>query len=265
MRSSINELETNSGMFPVEGADPKKLLIARVWNFAEPIGLYGILLTTIWTTLSWPVPIIAVLLLWLLIFSPMVHYHYEKDLFLKPEQQNLGFYCAECRGFGSPRKYFRGDPAKNEPPLFKKHYRAIIIMLILFGVQFALAAAAFWNYPEFNSIMKSLHLSATDDAKLGLVCALLPILIVALFFGFSFLVRFDTLVKGALQSLIAFAIGVPSILVFSWIFTMVPALAFFPRGTEPFVARYGIGIPLIAIFAILFVGFAYVTWRDTPV
>ncbi len=267
MRSStIFELEGNSGMLAVEGANPKKLFNARLWNFIEPVGLYGIALVVMWTSMfkgTWYIIVLGVLVLWLLVLSPIAHYHYERDLFLKPEQQNLGFYCAECRGLGSPGRYFKGNPENKEPPLVKKHYRAIIILLALFGIQFSFALVAFWNYPEFDEIIAAIGLPVTNDSKLLIGVILVPVLLVALFFCFSFLVRFDTLIKGAKQSLIVIAMGIPLVLGFTWLFTLIPALPFFPSGSPPFVARYAIGIPLIALFAVLFTGFSLVTWRDS--
>ncbi|HME54543.1 MAG TPA: CPBP family intramembrane glutamic endopeptidase [Candidatus Lokiarchaeia archaeon] len=226
------DLEYSSGIAPIEGADPHKVKVARWWNFIEPISTYAAVIATMWLTgLKNPImyPIFGGLLIWLLVLSPMVHYWYEKDVFLEENQRNMGFYCMECRGFGSPVKYFKGDPEKGVPPLIKSQWKTIVTLLVLFGIMFVLAIMEFWNNSIFENLLtKTLHMTANDGNKALIAAALIAILLVVLFFGFSIVIRFDTLKKGAKHLILMFALGIPLVLVFTGIFILIPALPYFP-------------------------------------
>ena len=49
-------------------------------------------------------------LVWMFLLSPLVHYRYEKHIFLRPGQEahGLSLYFWEFRGLGNPVRYYQG-------------------------------------------------------------------------------------------------------------------------------------------------------------
>lgn len=257
--------ERHSGQVPIEGADPGKVLKARIWNFIEPIAIYAAILIVVWvsmldTSQIWMLVTLGGMLLWILIFSPMVHFMYEKDVFLPPERRNLWFYFFECRGMGSPKKYFFGDIerpviksrkalkakkkageeiASSKTPLWKRKKKTILILLILFAIQFSFAIVGYW--PEYMDILDDAGLPATAAVGIPVGIGLIALVLLALFAGFSLLIRFDTLKRAAKQLIIMISIGIPLILVFCVIFIYNPELPYFPQpqGSETVLDKFG--------------------------
>jgi hypothetical protein len=88
-------------------------------------------------------PAFGVLIAWTLVISPCVHYRFEKDLFLTKAQQRLGFwfYFFECRGLGSPLRYYL--PMHGEPPFIKKYWKTVLAVTLGIDVLFVCAMITF--------------------------------------------------------------------------------------------------------------------------
>ena len=55
----------------------KKMTTVRVINFVEPFIVMGLILLTIWTSnlkAVWMYPVFAIIILWILVVSPILHY-----------------------------------------------------------------------------------------------------------------------------------------------------------------------------------------------
>lgn len=220
--------EPNSGLVPIESANPKKVKYARIWNFIEPVIVYSIVLIVIWTSMLednqmfWVVPIFGVLILWVLIFSPLIHYNYEKDVFLREDQRNKWFYVFEARGLGSARKFFY--ETNGQPPLFKKYKKEILIMLIVLSIIGIFALISFKE--DYFEILSDIGLPTTPTVAILLGLAVLIIFNFVMFLGFSLMTRFDTLKKGLKHLLYMIGIGIPLVLFFSLIFYIFPDLPY---------------------------------------
>lgn len=220
--------EVNSGLIPIEGANSEKVKKARIWNFVEPIIAYAIVLIVIWTSMLeddqmyWVVPIFGVLILWVLIFSPLVHYNYEKDVFLREDQRNKWFYVFEARGLGSARRFFYA--VNGQPPLFKKYKKEIILMLSILSIIGILALISFQE--EYFEILSDIGLPATPAIAIILGFVVLIVFNFVMFFGFSIMTRFDTLKAGLKHALYMIGIGIPLVLFFSLIFYLFPSLPY---------------------------------------
>src|SRR6056297_1458862 len=119
--------------------DKDQIKRVRLINLLEPFIVYGITLATVWGTgmdesNPFLYPILGILVIWILFVSPWWHYEKlnEKEIFLYPDQRNLGFWYLECRGLGSPKKYWQKD--EDGVRGFVKHKDAIIKMLVLWDI-----------------------------------------------------------------------------------------------------------------------------------
>lgn len=230
--SFIWGVEENSGLVPIENADEKKLKVSRIWNFLEPIITYAITLIVVWVSmldesLWWMWASLGAMLIWLLILSPIVHFAYEKEVFLEKEDRNVWFYFFDCRGLGSARKYFFS--VNGEKPLIKKHLKEIIITLVVLGLIFALALVEFSE--EYGEILIDIGLSDNTATKVGVAAILLPIMLVVLaLLAFPIMIRLDTYKKALKQIVWTFVGGIPLILIFTLIFYLFPDLPWLDPG-----------------------------------
>lgn len=222
----------HSGLVPIEDADEKKVKIARIWNFLEPIITYAITLIVVWVSmldesLLWMWVSLGSLLIWLLIISPMVHYAYERDIFLKKEDRNIWFYFFDCRGLGSARRYYFS--VDGEKPHIKKYSKEIIITLAVMAVIFILALVEFTD--DYGEILVDLGLNPTTGTKILVAAILLPVMMAILaFLAFPVMVRFETYKKGLKQVIWTFVMGIPMILIFTLLFYVFPDLPWLDAG-----------------------------------
>ncbi|MHA1819950.1 MAG: CPBP family glutamic-type intramembrane protease [Promethearchaeota archaeon] len=217
--------DENSGLVPIEGADPKKVKIARIWNFVEAVVVYGIIMLVVWTSMleeDWMYPAFGIILIWLFLVSPYLHFRYEKDIFLKEEERNFFWFILEGRGIGSPRRYFFS--VRGEEPLIKKHIKLILSMALALVILGDLALVYYSD--KYYDVLTGWGLSATPTTAVLVALGLDVVLFFIFIIGFSVLVRFDTIKKGARHILIILAIGVVIILIFSYIFYLKPDLPY---------------------------------------
>ncbi|NIA13205.1 MAG: hypothetical protein GWP08_03930 [Nitrospiraceae bacterium] len=120
----------------------------RLWNLVEPFMTFAAILLIVWTsrmdpTLWWMWAGFSAILLWTLVLSPFVHWPYEKHLFLTDEQRRrgFGFYFFECRGLGSPMRYYRS--VLGEPPQIRQYWRTILACTVFVDLLFISAAITF--------------------------------------------------------------------------------------------------------------------------
>ncbi len=123
----------------------------RLWNFLEPSIEFGLIMAVIWisrmdTGVWWVRPSFGAILLWMLLISPIVHYRFEKDLFLTEEQKRRGvwFYLFESRGLGSPLRYYL--PILGERPQIFSHWKTILGCVAFIDLLFISACITF--HPE---------------------------------------------------------------------------------------------------------------------
>ncbi len=143
-------IDTGSGLLlqPDCGASDAYIRRVRVWNFIEPYLVFGLMMAAVWISgmdkhVWWFLPSAVVLCAWALILSPIVHYPFEKRLFLTLEQQRWGFafYFFECRGLGNPIRYY--FPMYGEPAYIIKYWKTVLGVLIFINLLFASALITF--------------------------------------------------------------------------------------------------------------------------
>jgi membrane protease YdiL (CAAX protease family) len=232
MFPSIWDNEPHSGLLALENADPKKLKKIRIANFIEPFIVYAIVLIVMWVTLleidTFLLTTYGILLFWVLFLSPIVHYHFERDSFLKPEDQNLWFWFWDCRGLGSARRYYFS--VNGELPYFKKYKKAVISMLAIIGSVFLIAVINFWE--EYMGILTDIGLTADVPTGIIVIAVLLPLILFILFLlGFPVMIRWDTLGKASRQLILSYILGVPFVLMFTLLFYFFPDLPWLTGGT----------------------------------
>jgi hypothetical protein len=142
-------IDENSGILVQKIAAPAGYIRRiRIWNLVEPGVVYGLIMLVVWTSMLdpkvwWMRPSFGVLLVWMLIVSPLLHYPFEKDLFLTPAQKRLGvwFYFFECRGLGSPLRYYL--PVDGQPPFIRKYWKTVLGVTLFLDVLFLCAMVTF--------------------------------------------------------------------------------------------------------------------------
>jgi len=181
----------DSAITPVAGADPERLRRVRIWNFLEPIAVFGAIMGIIWYTrlddaITWTKPVLGVLLAWVLVLSPIVHWPFEKNLFLRPEQRSFWFYFFECRGLGSPFKYYFGAPGQR--PYIITHWKIIAGLLLFQSILFASACITFHQDMLVKLHEQDMTLAGIILHRAALVAGIDLFLLLVLF---PFIVRLD--------------------------------------------------------------------------
>ncbi|HMF32307.1 MAG TPA: CPBP family intramembrane glutamic endopeptidase [Candidatus Lokiarchaeia archaeon] len=225
-KSVINRPRPSGDKLILTDADPRRVRRIELWNLLEPIIVMALVLTGAWTLAvqydygsPQVLPLLVGILLWALIFSPLVHYKYEKDLYLRPEDQNIWFYFFECRGMGSARRYFFS--VDGQPPLWKQNKKFIAIMLAIWAVWGVLALIGFKD--DYANILAKAHLGTDIGTMIGIGALLLAVVIPLLFVALSVLCRFDNLAENKNFVIIMFALIIPLLVVFNLIFQAVPS------------------------------------------
>lgn len=143
-------IDDDSGVLVQEGVLASKVKWIRIWNFVEPCAVYGLILLIIWTSMLdmkiwWVRPSLGVILAWLLVVSPVVHYPFEKDVFISECRRHrwgpFWFWFFECRGLGSPFKYYL--PLDGERPYIIKYWKTILGVTLFIDLLFVSACITF--------------------------------------------------------------------------------------------------------------------------
>ena len=174
--TEVNICEDSGIVLMNEDADPNYVKKIRLWNLLEGFLVYGLILLIVWasmldTSLWWMWAGLGGLLIWTLILTPIIHYKYEKDLFLTEEQKERGiwFYVFECRGLGSAKRYFFS--VDGEEPNIKRHYKTLIALTIFIDILFI---ALFVEYDDVaNEILGGLATNVAIKVLLEIVVILI--------------------------------------------------------------------------------------------
>lgn len=221
--TEVNICEDSGIVALNEDVDPSHLKKIRMWNLIEAIVSYGLTLLIIWTSmldtnLWWMWAGLGGMLIWLFFLSPIIHYKYEKEIFLTEEQQKRGvwFYFFECRGLGSAKRYYFS--VDGEEPLAKKHLKKIIGLTIFLDVLFIIAAIEF--DPEITEMLGDLGQNIAIKVLVDI--ALLVVIDAALIFlAYPVMLRLDNF-GPSLKFIIAFIIiTIPLILLFNLMFQLI--------------------------------------------
>ncbi|MGV9171826.1 MAG: CPBP family intramembrane glutamic endopeptidase [Promethearchaeia archaeon] len=223
----VNICEDSGIVLMNEDADADYVKKIRLWNLIEAFMVYGLILLIVWvsmldTSLWWMWAGLGALLFWTLIFSPLIHYKYEKNVFLTEKQRTRGtwFYVFECRGLGSPKRYYFSEDG--EQPYLKKYFKQIISVTVFLDILFI---GALIGYDAEASAM----LGAVSDnlvAKIFLEIALIALVdFLLIFLAYPVMFRLDNF-DGSVKFMIAFILfTIPFILIFNLFFQLVqPAL-----------------------------------------
>ena len=218
-------IDKRSGLVPIEGSNPKIVKKLRIWNLVEPILIYSITLTVIWVSgleADWMMPVFLVLGLWAIFISPIVHFKYEKNIFLEEKDRNFWLYFFESRGMGSAKRYFFS--VDGEKPHYRKYFKYLVMTWALIALS-GVCTAIYYN-EEFLEYLVQFGLSVSLTTQVLVIFALLLVLFILLFVGFSVMIRFDT-IKMSLKHLgIIIAVGIPYVFMFNILFTIWPDLPY---------------------------------------
>ena len=220
-------LDYESGIVLVnEEADPAYVKKIRIWNLIESFTIYGLILLIVWTSmldtsLWWLWAGLGFILIWTLFLTPLIHYKYEKDLFLTEEQQARGiwFYWFECRGLGSPRRYY--FEVDGEEPLLKQNLKPIMILTIFIDILFI---ALVIDYPaEAEQILGGI---SGGIIPLPIMAVIFLILLDALliFLAYPVMLRLDNFRQSYKFMLAFIVIAIPLIFLFNLFFQLVEPL-----------------------------------------
>ncbi|MFO8020186.1 MAG: CPBP family intramembrane glutamic endopeptidase [Promethearchaeia archaeon] len=206
-----------------EKADPQYVKKIRWWNLIEAFTVYGLILLIVWvsmldTALWWMWAGLGALLFWTFIFSPIVHYKYEKNIYLTEQQQKRGvwFYVFECRGLGSPKRYYYSEDG--EQPYLKKYFKQIIVVTLFLDILFIGALIGY--DAEVSEILGTLADNVV--AKISLEISLIALVdFLLIFLAYPVMLRLDNF-NGSVKFMIAFILfTIPFILLFNLFFQLV--------------------------------------------
>lgn len=222
------ELEEKGGFIAKQGGHtPGYIAAIRWWNFIEAWLVFGVVMAVVWCeywlddegTFTFRLAVALPSLLWMFILSPLVHYRFEKGIFLQPgqEKHGLSLYFWEFRGLGNPIRYYFGRDG--EAPLVLKH-KDIVLGLLLFMSALYLSAAVTFS-EEINTRYGHLYGDSAAGKMLFIAGLLLALNLLWLFVGFPFMLRLDNF-RECLRFIVAFLIGaVVFILLFNLFFQVV--------------------------------------------
>ena len=116
--------------------------LIKMLNIGEPILEIIIIVSMMWITMleiTWYlITIYAILLIWVLIGSPYIHYYilHEGPIYLPPEHQTFKYWMFQARGLGSPFTFYTRE--KDGGLYFMKYgfqmkWFTILIGFLLFG------------------------------------------------------------------------------------------------------------------------------------
>ena len=203
--------------------DKEQVKKVRRINLIEPFVVYAIALAIVWGTgmdedNPFLYPSLGVLVFWILFVSPYWHYEKlnEKEIYLRPEQRNLGYWYLECRGLGSPIQYYKKD--ENGVRGFVKHKDAIGRMLVLWDVLILCLPFAFQD--DYAEIVISIFGTATPGYQLlAMVILLIAADIVMVLVMFPIMMRLDNFIEGWDNQLkTSLKVGIPLVFVLNLFF-----------------------------------------------
>jgi len=222
------DLETDAGIIArTEGCTPRQLNAIRWWNFVEAWVVFALVIAVVWCeywlddqgTQLFRLVVALPTLLWMFLFSPLVHYRYEKHIFLRPGQvkHGLSLYFWEFRGLGNPVRYYQGW--ENERPLLVTHWKTVLGVLVFLSALYLCAAITFWT--EIDNRYGQYYDDTTGSKLLFIAALLVALNVLWLFVGFPFMLRLDNFTK-CLRFIAAFLLGsLAFILLFNLFFQVV--------------------------------------------
>jgi len=207
------DLEKTAGiMARTEGCTPGQLNAIRWWNFVEAWVVFALVMAVVWCeywlddqgTQAFRLVVALPALLWMFLFSPLVHYRYEKHIFLRPgqEKHGLSLYFWEFRGLGNPVRYYRGW--ENERPLLVTHWKTVLGVLVFLSALYLCAAITFWA--EIDNRYGQYYGDSTGSKVLFIAGLLVILNMLWLFAGFPFMLRLDNFTQ-CLRFIAAFLLG----------------------------------------------------------
>ena len=222
------ELETDAGICARGDLHtPQYVAAIRWWNFLEAWGIFAVVMAVVWCeywldddgTQAFRLAVALPALFWMFILSPLVHYRFEKGVFLRPGQESrgLGLYFWEFRGLGNPLRYYAGrDGAR---PLLVTHWKTVLGLLVFLSVLYLSAACTFWDEMD---VRYGQYYGDTIGSKLLFIAGLFVALnLLWLFVGFPFMVRLDNFTR-CLRFIAAFLLaGLVFVLCFNFFFQFV--------------------------------------------
>ena len=226
------ELEKDAGIVArTEGHTRGYIAAIRWWNFLEAYGVFVLVMAVVWCeywldkegTHAFRMAVALPSLAWMFILSPLVHYRYEKTVFLQPgqEKHGLSLFFWEFRGLGNPLRYYLGRDG--ERPLLFTHKKTVIGLLLFMSALYLSAAITFRGEID---VRYGQYYGDSVVAKVLFIAGLLAALnLLWLFVGFPFMLRLDNFAK-SLRFIFAFLLGA---VVFMLLFNL-----FFQVVLEPF-------------------------------
>ncbi|OQB35859.1 MAG: hypothetical protein BWY09_02135 [Candidatus Hydrogenedentes bacterium ADurb.Bin179] len=207
------DLELDAGIAArTEGGTPSYLNAIRWWNFIEAWAMFALVMAVVWCEYWLDKPdtqafrLMAGLpgILWMFLLSPLVHYRYEKQVFLRPgqEKHGLSLYFWEFRGLGNPVRYYRGW--QNERPLLLTYWKTVLGVLVFLSALYICAAVTFWT--EIDNRYGQYYGNAIGSKLLFIAALFVSLNLLWLFVGFPFMLRLDNFTK-CLRFIAAFLLG----------------------------------------------------------
>lgn len=203
------ELAPDCGLIArTDAVSPAYLRRIRLWNFLEAWAVFALVMAVVWcaywldkdATKTARLVLALPTMLWMFVLSPLVHYRFEKDIFLLPNQQRrgMGLYFWEFRGLGNPFRYYVGKDG--EPPLVVKHWRCVAAVMAAMAVLYLSAA---WTFSAEIDARYAAKIAACGG-KPQFITLLLGGLLAAWFFVLiPFMVRLDNFAR-SLRFILAF-------------------------------------------------------------
>lgn|GEM_PF-875284 len=183
----------------------------RWWNFAEAWGVFALMMIVVWCDywldgpVMWRFRLVLGIptLVWAFVLSPLVHYRWERDVFLPPHRRTLGwrYFYWECRGLGDPLAYFL--PRGGALPAIVRYWREVLLVVAMMTALYVSAAITFSSeidaryaewYPRFGGKVPFL------------IALILALDALWLFVGIPFMVRLDNF-RNSLRFVVAFLLG----------------------------------------------------------
>jgi len=220
-------LDRDSGFIAWTDTVPEDRIRAlRRWNFYEAWAVFFIMMAVVWCDYwldgpaMWRFRLVLGIptLVWAFILSPLVHYRWEKHVFLPPHRRALGwrYFYWECRGLGDPVAYYL--PRNGAPPALMRYWREVLIVLAMMTLLYCAAAVTFsreidQRYAEWYPVF--------GGKIFFLIALILALDALWLFVGIPFMVRLDNF-RNALRFIAAFLLGaLVMILLFNILFQVL--------------------------------------------
>ncbi len=181
--------------------DQAYIAAVRWWNFAEALVVFALVMAVVWCeywldargTQLFRIAVALPTLCWMFILSPLVHYRFEKNIFVLPTQapHGLSLYFWEFRGLGNPWRYYVGR--KGEAPLALTHKKVVLALLLTMTLLYTCAAITFWS--EIDARYGHYYGDSLSSKLVFIATLLIGLNLLWLFLGFPFMLRLDNFTR----------------------------------------------------------------------